>query len=771
MLRAACALGAVALSLLGAGSALASGPDIYRCVPADGSPAYTTPGTCRGEVLRREPLSRDEIAERWAIKNRGRPFTRCTAADGRYRMFVREDEACPSPTDARTLEYAARPPGAQAQDQKIVDAAVARLAAAEGRPAAAAPAAAQPAPALDTPVLAPRSTPSAASAAAPAAVASAIPAPSLDKGRSARTFSSKLPWLVLAVLAIWGVSRWRSRASADAKTAVSRRRSASPTPHSTPPAQASQPDAPAASTARASAQGDDTDMNQKAIALLAVLERPEAAAGLAGGLAFGKALQQARLDYSMDSLERVDGLLAKIKAKFASERAGWQLQPGVENFCLLIAFYLGEVISRQSNRPMQWYTQVQAAPMMPPDNPLPDERWARLVGVIAGSPCVPLGLIDDALVGDKAPAMTCKAYVERFVARTVNAPTPDMDENKRCADMLGAFFSDAPLYGGLAFREQLKQVQLDYSLSSLQRLDQLLRFLQPELKLPPGEFINDPPSQNFMRLAAFYIGMTVARLGQIPVKWLNFEQAKQAIGELEHQFETASVCLLGGRFYFPLGLVTEILLQPGAQRNIPAWAQQALQAAPPPMPSILRASLHADVASPLPEALQTAVQQAGFVAAYGMFMVEGGSSGAPTVYAPTANGGGVFRDFSFYDDGDAAFKAAHSLMEDNPDQLRYQVMSFDGYANLHTGRTDALTIELRVYGGAPPSGQVVFRMVVICPYRNANDAAGFAIFSPKLVECTEGSAAHGAIFKHFYQGVASYKADTFNWFNCLDERI
>ena len=98
-------------------------------------------------------------------------------------------------------------------------------------------------------------------------------------------------------------------------------------------------------------------------------------------------------------------------------------------------------------------------------------------------------------------------------------------------------------------------------------------------------------------------------------------------------------------------------------------------------------------------------------------------------------------------------------------------MSFDGYANLHTGRTDALTIELRIYANTPPTAQQAFTIVVACPYRNAGDPKGFAIYSPKLLECSATAAVHSAIFKHFYLGIKEFKVSEFDWFKYLDERI
>jgi hypothetical protein len=145
--------------------------------------------------------------------------------------------------------------------------------------------------------------------------------------------------------------------------------------------------------------------------------------------------------------------------------------------------------------------------------------------------------------------------------------------------------------------------------------------------------------------------------------------------------------------------------------------------------------------------------------------------GAPTVLVPGKDGTTEFRDFSFYDDGAAAAKAAAAIMDQNPDKAPYQVLSFDGYANLPTGRTDAMTVELRVYRADRGRSDAEFRMTVACPYRHARDAQGFAIYSPKLIECSGIELEHRTLFKHFYRGVASFKAGTFDWFKLLDESV
>jgi hypothetical protein len=153
----------------------------------------------------------------------------------------------------------------------------------------------------------------------------------------------------------------------------------------------------------------------------------------------------------------------------------------------------------------------------------------------------------------------------------------NVNENQRCTRMLDSFAADRQIKGGLAFRDELKRQNLDYSLASLERLDQPLRGLRAELQPGYSEYVNQLETQNFLRLVAFYIGMTVARAGTLSVKWLNFAEAKKLNAELEFQFETTTVCVLSGRWYFPLGLVTEILIQPARRGTCPTGRARSLQ--------------------------------------------------------------------------------------------------------------------------------------------------------------------------------------------------
>lgn len=713
--------------LLGASDAHAR--DRYRCLPADGGEPYLSPGSCRSATDAREPLTEREMADAEAVRQRGRPFYRCTAADRSYSFFVRgADEPCPAATDVRTVEYAKQAVSPQR------------------------PVAPPPAPREARSVPAPQ----------PAAMAAAPQAGSVPGARTERAgmgVGTALAALVVAGIALaWflGALRPRLRRVKPART--------NPGPERVDPlrtgrssASLPRPDRPA---------GRGTGMQQKAQDFLAALD---AGADVPGGLAFLGELRLARLDYSLESLDRLDQLLARARQQIGPDHERWQGRADADNFCLMLAFYLGEMVARQARQPIAWHDREEAAALMPADMPLPDASWSRVVGVVAASPCVPLGLIEAALFGD-APAMTCRSYVQDRAARLPKPPPKD--ESERCAQMLDAFFEGTGIVGTLAFRDALTHSRLDYTLASLERLDQLLRSIREERQPTYEAFVNDPATQNFVRFAAFYIGMTAARLGNLSVKWLSYDEAKKDLPDLAFQFEATSVCLLSGRFCFLLGLVTEILFHPEPQRSVAGWVGAALQFPKSLLVTIPRSSAMTDAGEALDERRARAIHQAGYMAAWCMFMVQGGSVGHPTVYVPSEGGRNeLFTDFGLYDSLDAGVAAAREMLESNPHLVAFQVMSFDGYANLPTGRTDALNIELRLYAGNDPSRQEAFTMVVSCPYRHASDPRGFAIYSPKLIECTAGPEHHAAIFRHFYQGIGTFSVSGFDWFQYLDERI
>lgn len=78
------------------------------------------------------------------------------------------------------------------------------------------------------------------------------------------------------------------------------------------------------------------------------------------GIAWEHELRQHRLDYSVESLGRLDAFLGGLRACHGDVfPAGVAWSPQVHTLLRLLAFYVGEVIARSSQRPPVWLTFEQ----------------------------------------------------------------------------------------------------------------------------------------------------------------------------------------------------------------------------------------------------------------------------------------------------------------------------------------------------------------------------------------------------------------------------
>ena len=98
------------------------------------------------------------------------------------------------------------------------------------------------------------------------------------------------------------------------------------------------------------------------------------------GLAFEDELHECDLDYSLDSLNRIDALIDRIRARFAPDPHSFLRDPKNYNFIILLAFYCGEVAGRARQQATVWYDYsqyIQRNPML--ESIYPPVFWNSLV--------------------------------------------------------------------------------------------------------------------------------------------------------------------------------------------------------------------------------------------------------------------------------------------------------------------------------------------------------------------------------------------------------
>ena len=133
-----------------------------------------------------------------------------------------------------------------------------------------------------------------------------------------------------------------------------------------------------------------------------------------GGWLYGKALQQARLDFTPDSLKRLDALLSQIRERAKPGRAELDTAAG-RNFEALVVFYVMEFVRRMTHAMLAWHDRDSALAALPPGTPLEDTPATRLV---VDAPA--LGALFKGAVGKDVVSRTwrkvkgdCEAWAQR----------------------------------------------------------------------------------------------------------------------------------------------------------------------------------------------------------------------------------------------------------------------------------------------------------------------------------------------------------------------
>jgi hypothetical protein len=72
-----------------------------------------------------------------------------------------------------------------------------------------------------------------------------------------------------------------------------------------------------------------------------------------------------------------------------------------------------------------------------------------------------------------------------------------------------------PIFGGNFYHDYLAKIELDYSLSSIQKIDVLLMMIATHEELDEAkfqkQFLTVPEKKNFLILIAFYLVMVIAK--------------------------------------------------------------------------------------------------------------------------------------------------------------------------------------------------------------------------------------------------------------------
>lgn len=148
---------------------------------------------------------------------------------------------------------------------------------------------------------------------------------------------------------------------------------------------------------------------------LAFLSAYAAGGSVEEGWLFAKALQQSQLDFSDDSLNRLDHLLSSARERAKPSADTLRGTEQGRNFCAFIAYYLGEFIRRRTGATVEWHDRESAQSTLPPGAALPDAPHTRLLAVVPEQAQVLmlLGWVEACLLDSRSQS-TAAVLVGRF---------------------------------------------------------------------------------------------------------------------------------------------------------------------------------------------------------------------------------------------------------------------------------------------------------------------------------------------------------------------
>ncbi|MFZ6759774.1 hypothetical protein ACO0K9_21420 [Undibacterium sp. Ji50W] len=153
---------------------------------------------------------------------------------------------------------------------------------------------------------------------------------------------------------------------------------------------------------------------------------------------------------------------------------------------------------------------------------------------------------------------------------------------------LDALIERYPFEGGIAFQKALYQLQLDFSVSSLLRVDYLLNELKSSLPIGETDFLERTANMNFLLCVAIYCGKVIAKAAGTQVDWYTYPQFSLRFpGQLKVPSGPATSLIAvfnasggqSGHVFFPVQIILQHLFGKGRGHQLrdvfKAWGQAA----------------------------------------------------------------------------------------------------------------------------------------------------------------------------------------------------
>jgi TPR repeat protein len=323
--------------------------------------------------------------------------------------------------------------------------------------------------------------------------------------------------------------------------------------------------------------------------------------------------------------------------------------------------------------------------------------------------------------------------------------------NEIARHFLETYAKGGEVDGGWMFGKGLHQAELDFSEDSLERIDRLLDAIRERTKPAREGIVETARGRNFSALLAYYVMAYISRHTGAVIEWHDLESARASVpaGTVLPEGSTSRLVALApdqGAALMPLGWIEDKLFGAGTALNAADYI----------------ASIVAHLERDAPITWWTAAHAMGVLVSHMMAGLANDAPAVATRVKPNAEGSLTF--VSMIDErGKAAVDRGRAAMQDNVEELPWQVFAYDAFVTLPKGRCEAVVVELRTYADTP------LDLVAVFPYRRASGSRPFAILDPTLSRSNEPAERVALVNAAMDKGIHSYPwPDGKSWNECRD---
>lgn len=490
------------------------------------------------------------------------------------------------------------------------------------------------------------------------------------------------------------------------------------------------------------------------------------------GLLFAEKLFKQDWNYSWQSVKQVDEFCHFIKIQQISLES-IQTQTQGKNLLVLLAAYLAEVISRHIGLPLTWAKGYESDKQI--EQAVDQGHFSQsLIAIIHEKSINPLEVIIKNLQS-KTLTNHCCSYVQ-MIAELLKESLDINDWSYICVNKL---IHHEPVFGGNFYHDYLAKIELDFSLSSIQKIDVLLMIIATQEELDATkfqkQFLTVPEKKNFLILMAFYLVMVIAKRIHPVFRWCDYQTLIQVTDnpQLPQNFENELSLNINGSIITPLLVLKSILIQQERGLVLTQFVDYIKQKNTEPYLERFPSTVpnHPDIV--LPELWKHAASLAGYLAGMGSYHLHDGGHLHTTLLPAFITADGKVDKLTLTNLAFVENSVQHGLqiLENNPQNQHIQLLIYDVYRNLPSRRSDAICIEIYVYSDEQP-----LRLKLIIPYCIKTDASPFKLQSVLIDKQTfvmrhkHEQQAKEAFVARFYEGAFGFETEVTGklWLHCFE---